>query len=119
MFEKFFGKRSESKVKPVKKLPGPRNIPDAVGRYLVVNMKKDPDWVWNLKALLRNHPESKDVFDVRVYNEMQLSGKGIFVKNYTSMDASPELILYEGWFNKRTNDVHVEEKKNTLTEKAA
>ena len=117
MFQKFWKKRSEGEENRVEKLPGPKNIPDAVGRYLVVDLDKDPDWVWNLKVVLRGHPESKDVFDFRVYNEMQLSGKGIRIKNYTSFDTAPELILYQGWFNKRTNEVHVEEKP--ITEKAA
>jgi len=117
MFKKYWRKNSESTGNRAEKLPGPKSMPDALGRYLVVQLKKEPDWVWNLKVLLRKHQDNKNVFDFRVYNEMQLSGKGIVAKNYTSLEGSPEMILYEGWFNKKTHEVHVEEKP--ITEKAA
>jgi len=35
----------------------------------------------------------------------------VTVKDYTSLDAHPELILYEGWFDKKFMKVQVEEEK--------
>ncbi|MBN2059089.1 MAG: hypothetical protein JW882_01620 [Deltaproteobacteria bacterium] len=32
-------------------------------------------------------------------------------KNYSSLDAHPDLILYKGWFNKKSMEVQIEEKK--------
>lgn len=95
----------------VEKLPGPEEIPELAGRFLVVMKKRDPDWVWKLKSVVRNRPESKDAFDVRVFDESQAAQKGVKVKNWTTLDEQPDLILYEGWFNKKTLEAELEERK--------
>ena len=59
------------------KLPGPKQIPETVGRYLVVKMKKDPDMVWGLEAVLRPRAEEKNVFDVRVFDVNQAASKNV------------------------------------------
>jgi len=35
----------------------------------------------------------------------------VAVKNYTTLDQHPDLILYQGWFDKKSMEVQVEEKK--------
>ena len=95
----------------VEKLPGPKEIPELVGRYMVVQDKKDPDWVWKLKAVVRNNPRGKKVFDVRVFDEAQVAQKGVKVKDWATFDEHPDLILYEGWFDKESMQVELEEKK--------
>jgi hypothetical protein len=92
------------------KLSPPKNIPEAVGRYLVVGLGKNPDWVWNLKATLRNNDKDKDVFEVRVFDQSKAASQKIRVQDYTSLSDHPELILYEGWFNKKTFEVKIEAK---------
>ena len=93
----------------VVKLQGPKEIPEPVGRDLVVNLHKDPDWVWSLKSVLRRRQEGKDIYDVRVFDASEVNSKKVVVKNFTSLDGHPELILFEGWYNKKTREVHVEE----------
>ena len=44
--------------------------------------------------------EEKDTFEVRVFNEAQAASQKVIVKDYNSLSEHPELILYEGWFNK-------------------
>ena len=85
----------------------PKAIPDAVGRFLVVRLKQDPDWVWNLKVVMRPRTGDKDVFDVRVFDERQLGGK-VRVTHFASLDPHPDLVLYEGWFNKKTAEAKLE-----------
>jgi hypothetical protein len=85
-----------------------KSIPEAVGRYLVVNLGKNPDWVWNLKAVMKNKGNEKDVFEVRVFDQAKANALTISIKNFTSLGEHPELILYEGWFNKKTFEVKVE-----------
>lgn len=85
----------------------PKAIPDAVGRFLVVKMKQNPDWVWNLKVVMRHRPEGKDVFDVRVFDERQIGGK-VKVADFASLDTHPEFILYEGWFNRKTAEAKLD-----------
>jgi len=92
-------------------LPRPKEIPQAVGRYLVVDLGKDPDWVWNLKSVVRHRPDSKEAFDVRVFEESEAILKKVRVRDYTTLDAHPDLILFEGWYDKKKNTVEVREKK--------
>ena len=94
-----FWKRKETKEGEVK-LPGPKNIPDVVGRHMVVAEKKDPDWVWKLKGVVR--PAEKKAFYCRVFDEAQAAQAGVKVKDWTSLDGHPDLILWEGYFDKET-----------------
>lgn len=110
-----FWKRKPATGEPSKpkaeKLPGPKDLPHAVGSYLVTRLKQNPDWVWKLKCVVRPRPESKDAFDFRVFDEAQVAPKKVTVKDYTSLNEYPDLILYEGWFDNRTMKVQIEEKK--------
>jgi hypothetical protein len=89
------------------KLPGPKDLPDAVGRRLVVDMELDPDWAWSLKAVIRIREGEKFVRDLRVFDPVKARGAGISVKNYDSLDAHPDQILFAGWYNKDTGEVHL------------
>ena len=93
------------------KLPGPKSIPEPVGRYLVVHMGKDPDWVWNLKAAMRARQEKPGTFHFRVFDPSKAAGSRILVRDYTTLDQNPQLILFEGWFDKKLFDVHMEEQR--------
>ena len=89
------------------KLSGPKEIPELAGRYMVVQEKKDPDWVWKLKSVVR--PASKNkTFYCRVFDESQVAREGLKVKDWTSLDERPELILWEGTFDKETNTARPE-----------
>jgi len=82
-----------------------------VGRHLVVQLGKNPDWVWNLKGVVRPRQEGKDSYDVRVFDEGKAAQKNVIIKDYMSLDEHPELILYQGWFDKKSMQVQIEEKK--------
>ncbi len=102
-------KKAENPVtndKP-EKLPGPKEIPEDVGRYMVVEMKQDPDWVWNLQGVVRPVNGEK-AFYCRVFAQSQVIQAGIKVKDWTSLDARPSLILWEGYFDKETHTVRPE-----------
>jgi hypothetical protein len=90
------------------RLPRPKDIPEPVGRFLVVDLGKDPDWVWQLKSVVRAQAE-KSRYDVRVFDESQTSSKGVRVQDYTTLDGHPELILFEGWYDKKSNRAHMQE----------
>jgi hypothetical protein len=99
--DKMFWNRKQTKEGGVK-LPGPKEIPEPVGRYMVVQEKKDPDWVWKLKGVVRPAGKNK-TFYCRVFIESQVAQSGVKVKDWTSLDERPELILWEGYFDKETN----------------
>ena len=106
---KFWQKKPEqvSTEPKVVKLPGPKSIPEPVGRHLVVQLGKDPDWVWKLEAVVRQRPESKSAFDIRVFDRNQTESNKLRIINYNSFDAHPELILFEGWYDKKSMKVEI------------
>lgn len=57
-------------------------------------------------------PESKDAFDFRVFDKAQAVAKKVTIKDYSSLDEHPDLIVYEGWFDKKAMKVQMEEKKS-------
>lgn len=95
-----FWKHKDTKEGEIK-LPGPKDIPELVGRYMVVQDKKDPDWVWSLKGVVRPAGKKK-AFYCRVFNQGQAAQAGVKVKDWTSLDGHPDLILWEGYFDKET-----------------
>ena len=101
-----FWKRKETK-EGEEKLPGPKGIPGPVGSYMVVQMKKDPDWVWQLKGVVRSAGEKK-TFYCRVFDEAQVAKAGVKVKDWTSLDDRPDLVLWEGYFEPKKNTVRNE-----------
>ena len=110
---KFWKKKSAGEEQPrakVERLPKPKDLPQSIGQYLIVQLKKDPDWVWDLKSVMHQRPEGKSSFNVRVFDEYEARLRKVEVKDYTSLDGHPDLILYEGWFDKVTNKVQIQEK---------
>jgi len=109
-WKKMFCKKrrvEEPSKSKVAKLPGPKEIPELIGRYLIRQMKKDPDWVWKLKGVIRQRSEGKDAFDFRVFDEAQVAARKVTVKDYTSLDEHPDLILYQGQFDKKSGEVQI------------
>jgi hypothetical protein len=104
--DKMFWKREPTKEGEVK-LSRPKEIPEPVGRYMVVQEKKDPDWVWRLRSVVRPAGKNK-AFYCRVFDESKMAQSSVKVKDWTSLDGHPELILWEGYFDKETNIVRPE-----------
>ena len=107
---KFWEKKNEGTHE---KLPGPKDIPYPVGRHLVVDLGQDPDWVWQLKGVSLRKEGSKDVFHVRIFSANDAAMKKVSVKNYRSLDEHQDLILFEGWFDKKTMQAQVQAPSQT------
>jgi len=101
-----FWKREKTKEGEVK-LPRPKTIHHLPGRYMVNEEKKDPNWVWYLKVVVRPAGEKK-AFYCRVFSPAQAEQAGVQVKDWTSLDDHPDLILWEGYFDEKTNTVRRE-----------
>lgn len=82
------------------KLPKPKELPSQIGMYLVVHEKLDPDWVWELRCVLRQRPERRRYFDFRVFDPAGTHAAKFQVLDYTSLDAHPEFILFQGRYDK-------------------
>ena len=74
---------------------------------MVLEEKKGPDWVWSLKQVVRP-TEKKKAFYCRIFSEGQATQAGVRVKDWTSLDDHPDLILWEGYFDEETNTVRPE-----------
>ena len=103
----FWGKKS---AKEEGKLSGPKEIPEPVQKYLVAERKMDPDLVKLLKAVERKSV-TEATFDIRVFDDSEAKAKKVQVKDYSSLDECPDLIIYEGWFDEGAKQVKLEEKK--------
>jgi hypothetical protein len=89
------------------RLPGPKGIPQEVGSHMVVHEKKDPNWVWKLKGVVRP-TEKEKAFYCRVFDEVKATKVGVKVKDWNSLDEHPDLILWEGYFDKETHATRTE-----------
>lgn len=102
-------KKTEEPSQPkAEKLPGPRSIEELVGREMITKLNKNPDWVWGLRSVVRRKEGGKHRYDFRVFDEAQTAAKKVKVKDYTSLDNCADLILYQGWFDKASLEVHFE-----------
>jgi hypothetical protein len=91
------------------KLPGPKGVPDAVGSTLVVKFQEDPAWAWALKVAMKPRDE-KDQFDIRVFSDSMAASAKVSVKDYHSLDDHPNLILYDGIYDKKNRRVQLQMK---------
>jgi hypothetical protein len=89
------------------KLAKPKDIPEPVGRKMVVGMKMDPDLVWSLKYVSRPSGGRRSTSEFRIFNPETARSRGVAVKNWTSLDALPDLILYSGNYEKSTNTIDI------------
>ena len=115
MFWKRDGK-AEAKNHLEEKLPRPKDIPPVVGMNLVTKFKRDPDWVWNLKAATMLKPDDKYVTLYRVFDPTQTGAAKVNVKDYRTLDSHPELILYEGWIHKKNKQFEIKDMKEKAEE---
>jgi hypothetical protein len=107
----FWGKKSEKEGERKEKLSGPKEIPGPVRNYLAAERKMDPDLVKLLKAVVRKSVTGETAFNIRIFDESEGLAKKVQVKDYTSLDECPDLVLYEGWFDEGSKRVKLEEKK--------
>lgn len=112
MMWKFWKKNTSTKNAKspnLEKLTRPKEIPDRIGMHLVAELHKNPDWVWTLKAVERIKSESKQMADIRIFDPGRVVDARVEIKTFHSLDGHPELILYEGWMNKKTKEFQIQE----------
>lgn len=110
----FWRKKSEKEEE--KRLSGPKDIPGLVQNYLVGERKMDAGIVKLLKAVVDKSATEGKAYNIRIFDESEALAKKVQVKDYTSLDERPDLIIYEGWFDEGTKQIKLEEKKNVSSE---
>ena len=53
------------------------------------------------KAVTRMHKDNGSVCDVRVFDEWSAKEKRVKVTDYESLDAHPDLVIFEGWLDRK------------------
>lgn len=93
------------------KLPKPKDLPERVGFYMVTQLKLDPDWVWSLKAAVRPTTD-KHIFDIRVFDPKEAVISDVAITDYDALDRCPEMILFDGSFNKSSGWLDIKRTTN-------
>lgn len=86
-------------------LAKPKDLSSDLGKYLVVNLEYDPDWVWQLKVVMDLPKEGMS--DFRIFDPAMAAMQGITVKDYPSLDEHKNLVLFDGWYKKESREMHV------------
>jgi len=107
----FWGKKSAKEEEKKEKLSGPHAIPSLLEKHLVAERKMDLDLVKLLKAVVRKSETGETAFNIRVFDQSEGLARKVEVKDYTSLNEYPDLIIYEGWFDERSKQFKLEEKK--------
>lgn len=111
MFWKFWNNRPATAPKPSK----PKELPSRLGRHLVVDLKYDPDWAWSLKIVSRPDQGSKERFEYRIFDPADPRCLG--VKSFSDLDDRPEAVYFDGWYNKNSWEMQVNDHHARLTDK--
>jgi hypothetical protein len=107
----FWNKKSVNGESKGEKLSGPQGIPDPVQKCLVAEWKWDPDLVKLLKAVVLRSSNEGKAFHIRIFDGSDALAKKVQVRDYTSLDEHPDLVIYEGQFDERSKQVKLEERK--------
>ena len=105
----FWDKKSAKEEAKEGKLSGPRAIPELVQKHLVAEWKMDPVLVKLLKAVVLKSATQETGLNIRVFDDSEALAKKVQVKDYTSLDEHPDLIIYDGWFDEGSKQVKLEE----------
>ncbi len=86
----------------------PKDVPYWAYLYLVNTLKVPPENTTSLRSVEKvGLWDGKLVTFVRIYNP-RASEEALRVKDFTSLDQQPELILYEGYWEKGSDYVFLE-----------
>jgi hypothetical protein len=105
-FWKTASRNDQTLNQKARKLPKPKDLPDRVGIHLVTQLKLDPDWVWTLKVVVRPTTERQN-FEIRIFDPEEAFLSDVIVTDFNSLEDFPELILFEGYFNKNTGVINI------------
>ena len=87
---------------------GPKDVPWSAHRYLVTTLKVPSLSLKGLRSLHKvGFQDGKPVTFLRIYDPLATEGKAK-VQDFSSLDLHPELILYEGYWEKASDFVFLE-----------
>lgn len=87
------------------RLPKPKELSSDLGKYLVVNLSYDPDWVWQLKVVMDLPKEGTAEF--RIYDPAMAAIHGKSITDYKALDGQQGLVLFDGWYRKESREFKI------------
>ena len=93
------------------KLPGPKEIPEVVRKYLINEMKVNVDAPNFLQSVVRKKSKEGKSFFIRIFDPDEAQAKNYPIHNYTSFDGAPDLVFFEGSFDEKSKAVELVEKR--------
>ena len=90
---------------------GPKDVPWSAHWYLVSTLKVPSESLKGLRSLLKvGFWDGKPVTFIRIYDPLAIE-QTLQVKDFASLDLHPELIIYEGYWEKSANFVFLERRE--------
>ncbi len=87
---------------------GPKDVPWSAHRYLVTTLNVPSETLKGLRSLQRvGFQNGRPVTFLRIYDPLAGERK-VQVKDFASLDLHPEIILYEGYWEKASDFVFLE-----------
>jgi hypothetical protein len=102
---KFWKKGSDGDAPKAKRFTKPKELPELVGRKLVVDLQIDPDEAWSLRYVSRPSESKSSTQDFRLFDPQKAAQAGLVVKDWSSLDDRPDLILFEGLYDRSSMTV--------------
>jgi hypothetical protein len=92
---------------------GPHDIPSWAHVYLVTTLKVLPENLTGLRAVEKiGFRDGKQVSFIRIYDP-RTSDEALQIRDFTYLDQNPELVLYEGHWEKESDRVFLQRGKAT------
>ena len=60
---------------------------------------------------MRNKQGFKNISEFRVFDKLKAANAGVSINNYNSLQEHPELILFEGWFDKNFGQIVLDDRE--------
>ena len=109
--------RNKNKAVPSKPMKLDRTLYKVIGsEWDKIPQSESDHWV-KYMAVMRPQKEGGDVCDVRVFDEWSAQQNKISILNYGSLDNQPDMILFEGWFDRKSKKGDI--KYKAVAKKAA
>ena len=90
---------------------GPHDIPSWAHAHLVTTLKVLPENLTGLRAVEKiGFWDGKWVHFIRIYDP-RTSDEALQIRDFTSLDQHPELVLYEGYREKESDQVFLQRGK--------
>ncbi len=98
------------------KMPGPSAIPETVQKYLASDKKVDATLASLLRSVILRGSDGPSAYKIRIYDESDAIARKVDIKNYSSLDEHPDVILFEGSVNEVAKQVNLDEHRKTSSE---